>query len=118
MTYYFLPIQIIITFVLLWTLSRAFLRWKDGAISFGSLLFWFAIWSTAILTVFYPDFTTYLAKLLGIGRGADVVLYSAVVILFYLVFRLHVLLENIRHDITKLVRQIALQEKKNNRSKS
>lgn len=106
-----LPIQIIIAFGILWALSRVFLRFKDGAISFGSLLFWFAIWSAALFTIFYPDFTTYIAKLLGIGRGADVILYSSVGVLFYLVFRLHVLLENIRHEITKLVREIALQEK-------
>jgi len=108
----FLPIQIIISIGLLWAISRAFLRFKDGLISPGALLFWFAIWSAAFFTIFYPDFTSYLAQVLGIGRGADVVLYGSVATLFYLVFRLHVLLENVHHDITKIVRHIALQEKK------
>jgi len=112
MDFIFLPIQLFITLALLWALSRAFLRFKDGGISLGGLLFWFAVWSAAIFTVFYPGFTAYLAKLLGIGRGADVVLYASVIILFYLVFRLHVLLENIRHEITKIVREVALQGKK------
>lgn len=112
MNFAILPIQVLITIALLWALSRAYLRWREKTVSAGALLFWFGIWSAAIYTVFYPDFTTFVAQVLGIGRGADVVIYGSVIILFYLVFRLHVLLEDIRHDITRLVRDIALQEKK------
>ena len=60
--------------------------------------------------VWMPDHATYLANLIGIGRGADLVLYvwvlisSAVLLLLYL---------NIREQlqlITELVRSMALAE--------
>lgn len=108
----FLPIQIFLIFFLVFAISRVFLRFKDGGISFAGLLFWLALWLLAITSIIKPDFTTFLAKKIGIGRGADVVLYISIVTLFYLIFRTNVMLENIRQEITKLTREIALREDK------
>ena len=103
-----LPIQILLSLFLLFALSRAFLRFRERAIGFGQFLFWCGLWSLAFFTIFYPDFSNYWAKILGIGRGADVILYASVIALFYLVFRLHVRMEDLQHDITRLVREITL----------
>jgi hypothetical protein len=73
-------------------------------------LFWAVIWILAILAVLEPELTTTVASRLGIGRGVDAALYISVVLLFYLNFRSNVLIENLRHDITKLTREIALLE--------
>lgn len=103
-----LPIQILLSLFLLFALSRAYLRFRERAIGGGQFLFWCGLWLLAFFTIFYPDFTSYWARLLGIGRGADAILYASVMILFYLVFRLHVFIEDIRQEITTLVREIAL----------
>jgi len=108
MNFIFLPIQIFLTVFLLFALSRVFLRFREGKIGLGQFLFWCGLWILAIFTIFNPGATHYWAQLLGIGRGADVVLYASVIALFYLVFRLHVFIEDIHHDITKLVREVAL----------
>ena len=85
----------------------------------GEILFWGSLFSVAIVGVFDPKFTNFLAQQLGIGRGVDVVLYVSVVLLFYLIFRTNVMLEDTRHEITKLVREIALQnESKVSKKKS
>lgn len=103
-----LPIQLLLSIFLIFALSRVVLRFKEGKVQVGQFLFWIGVWGLAFFTIFYPDFTSYWAQLLGIGRGADAILYASVIMLSYLVFRLYVYVEDVRHDITTLVREIAL----------
>jgi len=107
-----LPSRLLLTLFLLFAVSRVVLRRREGTISLGSFLFWSGLWLLATVGIIRPDFTTYIAKSMGIGRGADVVIYSSIVILFYLLFRTHIMIENLHHDITKIVRDIALKETK------
>ena len=106
-----LPIQIILGLFLIFALSRVILHLRDGGLSLGAFLFWLALWTLAIISVLRPDFTSFLAGKIGIGRGADAVIYISIAILFYLVFRINVILENLRQEITKLTREFALKEK-------
>ena len=112
-----LPIQIMLLVFVLFAASRAILQFRGGTIRFGALTFWLLIWTVAIVAIFYPEETTRLAKILGIGRGVDVVVYASIAILFYLVFRLHVYLENIRTEISRLIREVAIKEVKRGKSK-
>ncbi len=107
-----LPVQIILLIFVLFAASRAILQFRGGSIRFGALSFWLMIWVFATIAIFYPEETTRIARILGIGRGVDVVVYSAIAVLFYLVFRLHVYLENIRSEISRLIREVSLQEVK------
>jgi hypothetical protein len=114
---FFLPVQIMLLIFVLFAASRAILQFRGGTIRFGALTFWLLIWTVAIVAIFYPEETTRLAKLLGIGRGVDVVVYASIAILFYLVFRLHVYLENIRTEISRLIREVAIKEVKKGQNK-
>ncbi|MBI3559330.1 DUF2304 domain-containing protein, partial [Candidatus Gottesmanbacteria bacterium] len=58
--------------------------------------------------VIFPGQTTKIANFLGIGRGVDLILYASIATLFYLVFRIYILMEDLRHQITEVVRKIAL----------
>ena len=107
----FLPIQILLLIFLLFALSRVILRYRDGIIPSGVFLFWVAIWALASFSIIQPNFTSFIAQRMGIGRGADAVIYASLIIIFYLIFRLTVSLESLRHDITRLIREIALKEK-------
>ena len=107
-----IPLQTAAIVFLLFAFSRVWLRTKEGSIGWGMFLFWAAIWTVALLAIIRPEVTTTIANELGIGRGVDAVVYTSIVILFYLNFRLNVLLENQRHEITKLIRELALKSKK------
>lgn len=107
-----LPIQILLICFLLFAVSRAVLRLKDGSLALGSFLFWLALWSLAAVAIIDPSFTTYVARVIGIQRGADVIIYISIVLLFYLIFRINILIENLKDEITKLNRQIALSNPK------
>ncbi len=107
----FLPIQIIFIIFLFFAVSRVFLRVKEGNLSFASFLFWLALWVLAGLSIIKPEFTTHLAKTIGIGRGTDVIIYASIALLFYLIFRTNVMLENLRHEISKLTTEITIKRK-------
>lgn len=111
--------QIFLIVFLLFALSRVTLQYKSGNLSVFSFLFWSFLFATAVYLTTFPNQASKLAQLLGIGRGVDAVIYISITALFYLVFRLYVYLENVRQEITDLVRKLALEnDKKNDRKRS
>jgi len=112
MNFQYLPIQALLFVMMLWPMSRVWFRFKDGVIKLSGFLFWTALWLTGTIIIFYPDFLSYLAAIFHIGRGSDLAIYTALALVFYLVFRLSVMIENVRNDISRLAREIALMEKK------
>lgn len=102
--------QLLITIFVFFAISRVVLRFNEGKISFIALIGWLALWLWVELVVWIPGITTDAAKILGIGRGADLIIYSSIVALFYLIFRLYVKLEDTERQITKIVRMVALKK--------
>lgn len=105
-----LPIQIVLVLLFIFAILKTAGSYRRGNIKIGELIFWLALWVAASLAVISPDSTTYLAHFLGVGRGADLVNYLALALLFYLVFRLIARVEKIDRNITKIVRNEALEE--------
>lgn len=103
-------IQVSLSLFLLFALSRVLLQVRDGKLTVSGFFFWSALFVLALMGVLEPNITTYIARLLGIGRGTDVVLYISIALLFYLLFRLSISLEETRREITELVRKVALRE--------
>lgn len=108
--------QIVLVLFLIFALSRVMLRFRSGEVNIMGFIFWSIIFGSAIVVVLFPELSGFLARLIGIGRGADAIVYSSIVILFYLVFRIYVYIEDLRHEITDLVRKIALENEKKPKS--
>jgi len=104
----FSPINVIFTLFALFAWSRAIMRFRDKVINFKELAFWSFVWVAAIVIVYIPGKATALAKLLGMGRGFDAMVFIAVVALFYAVYRLYMRANEAEQEMTRLVRQIAL----------
>lgn len=111
-------IQVGLTIFLLFALSRVFARFRSSEVSVPGLVLWSAIFSSAILSVLFPSVTTQIARQIGIGRGVDAAVYGSIVLLFYLVFRLYVFIQDIRRDISDLVTKIALRDDEKHREKN
>ncbi len=86
------------------------LQLKNSNLTFKAFIFWMLIWLAALIGIVNPDLTSRFAKIFGIGRGADIVIYLSIALIFYLIFRLSIFIEDIRHEITRLTREIALLE--------
>ena len=110
--------QIFFSILLLFILSRIFIRFKTGRLPPVGFAFWTSIFGLAQIVVLFPDLTSRLASAVGIGRGADVIIYVSITLIFYLLFRLYTILEDIRHDITDIVREIAFNKKEENNGKN
>ncbi len=86
------------------------MRYKDSAITVRELLLWLLFWIAAAVAVLLPQTTSFLANLVGVGRGVDLAIYVALVIIFYMIFRIFVRLEKLEQDITKVVREVGLKK--------
>lgn len=106
-----LIIQILLVIFFLFALIKVIGRWRAGDLSKGGMILWSLFWLAAAVVVVLPNSTAYLAKLVGIGRGADLVVYTALAGIFFIIFRLMMRIEMMNKDITKLARKMALDEK-------
>lgn len=104
------PIQIFLLGFVLLAFARVLHKHRQREIWGMDLFFWLALWAGAMLLLLFPESTTALANLLGIWRGADLLLYVALIVLFYLVFRIHLVLERLEQSLTEVVRTLALQQ--------
>lgn len=102
--------QIIFVLFALLVISQVLKRKKSGHLSSLGMLFWILVWVGASVAVLWPDATQTLANYFGIGRGTDFVVYSALAIMFFGLFRLHIKIESMQRDITAVVRKKALKE--------
>lgn len=110
MNFLTIPIQLVAVFFLVFAFTRVWLRMREGSIGLGMFIFWAGIWLLAMAAVVRPELTQQIANELGIGRGVDAAIYVSIVLLFYLNFRTNVLIENLRHEITRLTREIAVKK--------
>lgn len=68
------------------------------------------IWVLAGLAVTWPDATTRVARFVGLGRGANLLLYCAVFVMMLGFFMIYIRLRQLRREMTLLVRHLALRE--------
>lgn len=99
-------------FGLLWTVSR----FRKRQVSVWVAGLWVLLWLAVGVVALIPELTSRLADLLGIGRGADVVVYSAIVVIIALLFRMSVRIEQLDRAITKVTRELALRDHERERS--
>lgn len=105
-----LLIQIVLVVFFLFALLKVVGRFRGGELSINGAVLWSLFWVAAAIVALLPNSAAYVAELVGIGRGADLVVYVALVLIFFIIFRLMVKIEMLNKDITKLTRKISLQE--------
>ena len=71
---------------------------------------WLVVWIALIVVVWRPEATSWLAVHVGIGRGADLMVYGSIVILFLLIFHLQVVTQRLERSVTDLVTAQALKD--------
>jgi hypothetical protein len=107
-----MSIQVILIIFILFALWLVLRKTRRKELTQGRALLWVFFWIFAGFAVLYPNTTVWVANKLGVGRGADLVSYISILVLFYLVFRILVRLERMERNITHLVREDALKNSK------
>lgn len=105
-------IQVILTLFAAFGFGAAVSRFRRGNLNLKQLVLWSLLWAAVIVVVLRPETASDVARRLGVGRGADVVVYLSIAALFYLQFRLFARVEDQERQITKLARELALKDLK------
>ncbi|MFA6160939.1 MAG: DUF2304 domain-containing protein [Patescibacteria group bacterium] len=101
-----IQILLVLGFILaLWITLK---RFRQRVISLSEFLAWSVLWLGGAIVSILPKLTEYLAAIFGVGRGVDLILYAAVAIQFFLIFKLFINLEKTERQLTKIVEQNAL----------
>ncbi len=72
-------------------------------------LLWAVLWLLAGVAVAWPGLTKDIARAVGIGRGADLVMYLAIIAMFVGFFLVYARMRRLEANITRLVRHIAIE---------
>jgi small membrane protein len=104
------PAQLLLLTFVLAALAKVIHSYRQRRMPMADFLFWSLVWIGTASVIIFPDATSLLAHLLGIGRGADLIVYTSLLIGFYLIFRLYLALARLEQAITEVVRAIALEQ--------
>lgn len=83
---------------------------KEKIIDKTFYFFWLGFWLVVLVLVNFTQILSYLAQLLGIGRGVDFAVYVSIIFIFNLLFVFFQKIKKIEKEITKIIREIALKE--------
>jgi small membrane protein len=97
----------IVIFALL-VILRTYGQYKKELVSRYWLLAFSFLWVLIGVAAIIPHATDNIAHFVGVERGADMLVYVAVLVLLYTVYRLFVRVQKMHEEITELVRQVAL----------
>lgn len=107
-----MTVQILLLLIPVSALILTLRRLQQRSLTLWGAFVWSVLWVGAGTVIVHPRFASIVAELLGVGRGADVVVYFTVLFLLYLVFRIFLRIEKIERDITKIIQHIATQKDK------
>ena len=78
--------------------------------SLFDLLLLIILIAAAIVFILFPDITNRLAHYLGVGRGADLIFYTSILIFWFVILKLYARIRKLEQIITIVVRKEALEE--------
>lgn len=105
-------IKVVIILFVVFVLFRTWLRFKQKDITSRELSIWTIFWLLVVGATLAPQQTDVVAQVVGVGRGADLLVYLSIIALFFLVFKIIVKLEKIDKDVTEVVRNTAINKNK------
>ncbi len=93
-------------------IGRSLKQYSRKQISKYWLITWSILWITVVGVALMPQAVDRIASFVGVGRGADLLVYLAVTLLLYTVLRIMVRQQHMSEEITELVRKIAIDHPK------
>jgi len=107
--------QLLLTTIIVFVILRTVIALKSKHLSESFFVVWLLFWFGVLILIFRQDMVSQVAYSLGISRGVDLVIYISLIVIFYMLYRFLAKLGELDSKITKLVRQLALRDKKRNK---
>ena len=102
--------RIIVILIVASALSKVALRLKDGDISIQRFIAWTIVWLSVAVLGLMPQWSDFFTKILGVGRGADLFFFLAIMGLGYMLFSTYTQLQRMEQSLTELTRKLALRD--------
>jgi hypothetical protein len=100
-------IQIILAIGVAVITTYMYLRLRSSLFDVILIGLFFAV---GVFFVLFPETTTDIAHWVGVSRGADLLSYTAILFLFFLILKLYSRLRRVEQKFTELVRNKSLEE--------
>ena len=68
----------------------------------------FVLISAGALAVIFPDITQDAAHLVGVGRGADLILYMSIVVVMFVLLHYYTKFVELQRQLTEVTRELAI----------
>lgn len=101
-------IKIILLGFIVFVVGRVIGRWRTGDVGGAEVTLWLLFWAAVASVVIWPQVTDPVAQYMGVARGADLLVYVSVLVLFFLVFRLLATTHRLDRQLTTLTREVAI----------
>src|SRR5262249_42932957 len=102
-------IQIFLVLFALFAVTRVVPRLRSRVVRPLEGAMWLLVWTAVAAVALLPQVAQWLADAVGVGRGADAVIYVALTTLVYALFRLHLAMRRLQSEVTELVRRLAIE---------
>jgi hypothetical protein len=99
-------IQILLITSIAFVAVYFFIRLRNTILDIVLLL---ALVAAAVVFVLFPDLTTKIANRLGVGRGADLIFYTSIIIFWFVILKLYARIRRLEQIVTGVVRKDALE---------
>lgn len=100
-------VVVAVSSVMLYKGIKEFLKRESGQ-TFLKLLVRLIVWGGMALVAIYPDFTTVLARFIGMEGNINAVILTGFLLVFLLIFKLLSAIEKMEQNISELTRKEAL----------
>lgn len=87
---------------------RSIFRFYKEQTSGYAVTLWVLLSATAALAIRNPELTHQAAQILGIGRGADLVFYSAILAALFASYSYYIRLVRLENNLASVVRELAV----------
>jgi small membrane protein len=105
--------QTIAILIIFFIIYRQFHLRKKNTISIMEFRLWLIFWVLGILVIMFIKKIDLLVEYIGFSSsGINVILYMVIILLFYFIFKLRIKIEKIEKNMTEVIRNISLDNKK------
>lgn len=104
--------QIFLSSVIIFILYKTAISYKKNKLSKIFTLIWIIFWIIPLFFILNLSVSIKLAKLIGISRGVDLIIYLSIILIFFLLYKIFTKFNEIDRKITKIIREDALNNSK------
>lgn len=101
-------IRIIVTLFCVLVIANVAVRFRRRQIRFSLFVLWSLLWIGVAATANWSSSSDWLAHMMGMGRGMDLLVFLSILAIFYALYRVYSKVEKVERKLTQAIREEAL----------